>query len=88
MGSLAILTMRLKIYGGDAEPSWWTPFDTATVPLEAVDPLARQIEHFGAVIRGDTTPLVSAREGLRNLRVTQAVAKAASTGQRVEVPVH
>ena len=31
--------------------------------------LALQIEHFAAVIRGDTKPLVSGRDGLQNLRV-------------------
>ncbi len=37
------------------------------------NPLAEQIAHFAAVIRGEAEPLVSARDGLQNLRVTEAV---------------
>ena len=49
------------------------------------DPLKHQLEHFGAVIRGETEPLVSARDGLANLRVTEAVVEAARTGTTVEL---
>ncbi|MDR1936399.1 MAG: gfo/Idh/MocA family oxidoreductase, partial [Candidatus Accumulibacter sp.] len=42
--------------------------------------LAGQIAHFAAVIRGEAEPLVSARDGLQNLRVTEAVVEAARTG--------
>lgn len=48
------------------------------------DPLASQIEHFGAVIRGEAKPLVSARDGLQNLRITEAIAEAARTGRIVQ----
>jgi predicted dehydrogenase len=49
------------------------------------DPLAHQIEHFGAVVRGEAEPLVTARDGLANLRVTEAIADAARTGQTVDL---
>jgi predicted dehydrogenase len=48
------------------------------------DPIKLQLEHFGAVVRGETKPLVSARDGLANLRVTEAIAEAARTGRIVE----
>ncbi len=44
---------------------------------------AEQIEHFAAVIRGDVEPLVAARDGLQNLRVTEAIAEAAKIGRTV-----
>jgi predicted dehydrogenase len=47
------------------------------------DPIARQLEHFGAVIRGEALPLVTARDGLANLRITEAIAAAARTGAAV-----
>ena len=47
------------------------------------DPLANQIEHFAAVIRGEEEPLVTCRDGLQNLRVTEAIAEAARTGRVV-----
>lgn len=79
-GSLSIPTMRLRRFHDAAGQSWHKPLDHSVVPLEVVDPLARQIEHFGAVIRGEARPLVSARDGLQNLKVVDAIVQAASEG--------
>ena len=49
------------------------------------DPLKHQLEHFGAVIRGEADPLVSARDGLANLRVTEAIVAAARSARTVEL---
>ena len=87
-GSLAVPTMRLKYYARKEDRSWWKPFESETIPLERADPLTLQIEHFAAVIRGDTKPLVSGRDGLQNLRVTDAIAEAAKTGKTVDVPTN
>ena len=84
-GSLAIPTLRLKTYARDADRSWWKPFDARVVEIVRDDPLARQLEHFGAVARGQAAPLVSARDGLANLRVTEAVAAAARAGGTIEL---
>ena len=83
-GSLSVPTMRLKTYERAEDRSWWKPFRESVVPMVREDPLARQIEHFGAVVRGEAAPLVPARDGLANLRVTEAIATAARTGQAVE----
>ena len=53
--------------------------------LDRGDPLAFQIEHFGQVVRGEARPVVSARDGLENLRVTEAIAAAARTGGTVDL---
>src|SRR5437667_1474402 len=82
-GSLSVPTMRIKYYAGKEERSWWKPFLTRTEEFERIEPLAAQIEHFAAVIRGDAEPLVTARDGLQNLRVTDAIAEAARTGRVV-----
>jgi predicted dehydrogenase len=79
-GSLGVPTMRLKYYDRDEDRSWYKPFATRTVPLVREDPLANQIEHFAAVIRGEEQPLVTCRDGLQNLRVTVAITEAARTG--------
>ena len=83
-GSLAVPTMRLKTYARREDRSWWKPFETGVAEMVRADPLARQVEHFCAVIRGEAKPLVSARDGLQNLRVTEAVVEAARTGRIVE----
>jgi len=82
-GSLGVPTMRLKFYEKKKDRSWYTPFKTRREPLQREDPLALQIEHFAAVIRGDREPVVTCRDGLQNLRVTDAIVRAAQTGQVV-----
>ncbi len=83
-GSLAVPTMRLKTYGPGRPRSWFEPFDRAVAAVERADPLERQLAHFAAVIRGEAAPLVSARDGLQNLRIVEAIAEAARTGAVVE----
>lgn len=82
-GSLSIPTMRLKYYAKREDRSWWKPFETAVAQLQEADPLARQLAHFCQVIRGEAEPLVSVRDGLRNLQIVDAISEAARTGQIV-----
>lgn len=84
-GSLSVPTMRLKSYPGPEGRSWWKPFEVGVVGLVREDPLQRQMEHFGAVVRGEARPLVSARDGLQNLRVTEAIGEAARSGGTVRL---
>jgi len=87
-GSLAIPTMRLRTYARDEDRSWFKPFATEVVALQRADPLALQIAHFVEVIRGRAQPLVAGRDGLMNLRVVDAIARAASAGGIVEIRGH
>ena len=76
-GSLSVPTMRLKYYPDSVEPSWWTPFAEEQISVERADPLSCQLAHFVGVMRGEALPLVSAADGLMNLKVTQAIAQSA-----------
>ena len=82
-GSLSVPTMRLAVYPG--ERSWYEPYESSVEEVERSDPLAHQIEHFAAVIRGEAEPICSGRDGLTTLRVVDAVVEAARTGEPVEV---
>ncbi|WP_116450532.1 Gfo/Idh/MocA family protein [Blastococcus litoris] len=82
-GSLSIPTMRLTTFRG--EPSWWTPFDSSAVAVDRSDPLANQVSHFAAVIRGAAEPVCSGRDGLRSLRVVAAVLESARSGAPVDL---
>lgn len=84
-GSLAIPTMRLKTYANEAERSWYRPFHNETVAVEPADPLRRQLENFRAVIRGEAAPAVTARDGLQNLRVIDAIRRAVEQGCSVSL---
>ncbi len=82
-GSLSVPTMRLKTYGHRQDHSWWKPFEQSTVAMVRDDPIKLQMEHFGQVARGQATPLVSALDGLNNLRITEAIMQSALSGQMV-----
>jgi predicted dehydrogenase len=82
-GSLSVPTMRVRTFPG--RRSWWEPFDTAVAELDRSDPLANQVAHFAAVIRGEAQPICSGRDGLTTLKVVDAVVAAARTGLPVEV---
>jgi predicted dehydrogenase len=79
-GSLGVPTMQVRCFEPGAEPSWNRPFATYRVAFERADPLALQIAHFVAVIRAEAKPLVTARDGVANLRVLEAIVEAARTG--------
>jgi predicted dehydrogenase len=83
-GSLGVPTMQVRCHEAGAERSWYQPLATHTAAFERKDPLAVQIAHFVAVIRGDAKPLVTARDGVANLRVVEAIVEAARTGVVVD----
>lgn len=85
-GSLAVPSMRLSTYPGDAPPSWWKPMEQGRVGLVRADPIARQMAHFVAVARGTAQPRVTVEDGWRNLCVTEAITRAAETRAYVDVP--
>ena len=84
-GSLSVPTMRLKTYARPQDRSWWKPFQVGRVEITREDPIRLQMEHFGAVVRGEAQPVVSAADGLANLRVTEAITEAARTGAIVRL---
>ena len=84
-GSLAIPTMRMKYYADDITPSWWNTFTEEQINVSTLDPLAIQLEHFMDVIRDNVAPLVTVEDGYRNLLVTEAIRKSATTKSIVEV---
>jgi predicted dehydrogenase len=82
-GSLSVPTMRLKVYEGIA--SWWEPLTSSVADVQRTDPLANQVTHFAAVIRGEVEPICSARDGLKTLQVVDAVIEATRTGGLVRI---
>lgn len=85
MGSLAVPTMRMKTYAREADRSWWKPFEVGGEDVRRGDPIDFQLAHFAAVVRGEAEPLVTVRDGVQNLRVTEAIIQAAATGKVVKL---
>ena len=84
-GSLAVPTMRLTRYAAGTERSWWQPFERSALGRDDGDPIALQLEHFVQVVRGEAAPRVTLEDGTANLAVLEAIVRAASTGETVEV---
>ncbi len=74
-----------KIWTQDGERSWWQPIDQTAYDTPSGDPLDLQIEHFCAVIAGTEQPLVSGLEGLKSLKVIEAIKASARDGRRVDL---
>lgn len=84
-GTLHFPTLRLETFATEAEASWMKPFSVETVPVTRRDPLQAQLDNFLAVIRGEAEVVVTPLDGLRNLRVIDAIQRSAASGRRVEV---
>jgi len=82
-GSLSV--PDLSLWTHDQARDWWSPMSANVVDCDHSDPLINQIDHFACVIRGETTPHVSGREGLRTLAVIDAIQIAAKTGQTIQL---
>ena len=89
-GQLSVPTMRVTDYAGEA--SWWAQARVRTLDLaepgasaHARDPIARQLAHFCAVLRGEARPLVSVADATRTLAVTLAIRDAAASGDRISL---
>lgn len=82
-GSLTV--PKLEVWSNAGKRSWWEPFTVERTYAALDDPLRLQIRHFCKVVRGEEQPLVSGREGLKTLRVIEAIKKAAKEGGRVRV---
>ena len=82
-GSLAI--PRLEVWSNAGKRSWFEPLRAERTHALGDDPLRRQMQQFVRVIRGEEPPLVPGSEGLETLRVIEAVASAARTGQMIRV---
>ena len=65
-GSLAVPTMRMWSYG--AERGWYAPLRQTQLKQDEADPLARQLDHFCAVIRRETDPVCSGDDGAKTSR--------------------
>ncbi|MBS7699811.1 MULTISPECIES: Gfo/Idh/MocA family oxidoreductase [unclassified Chelatococcus] len=82
-GSLTI--PQLELWSHRGKRSWWEPLQRERIPFSPDDPLKLQIRHFCEVICGRETPIVSGREGLRTLKVIEAVKRAARSGTAVKI---
>ena len=81
-GALSVPDLRLWRHGG-AE-GWMSEMGATALLAGAADPLAAQVADLVAAARG-AAPVCSGAEGLRTLRVLEAIQRAARTGAAEDV---
>ncbi len=77
-GSLSV--PDLTVWSHIGTQSWWSEIERKTIPVVATDPVEAQFLHFLDVIAGRATPRVTAADGLRNIKVLDAIKAAARSG--------
>ena len=82
-GSLAVPTMRTWRYADGAEPGWWTPFVEGQLPVNAIDPMAAQLDHFCDLMAGKARPIVTVADALQSLLTVEAVRLSIASGNTV-----
>ncbi len=82
-GSLSI--PDLKLWSHAHSNSWWSPIAAQSYPRQYSDPLINQMIHFGEVIAGRESPLVSGAEGMKSLRVIEAIQDAAKDNVTIKL---
>jgi len=84
-GSLAVPTMHTWRYGSESkgEPGWMTPFTEKNIALDAVDPLAAQLDHFCDLVDGKAGPIITVTDALQSLLAVEAVRRSIATGRTI-----
>ncbi|WP_108050997.1 Gfo/Idh/MocA family oxidoreductase [Bosea sp. 124] len=82
-GSLSLPGLERWHYEG--RQGWWEPLLRESLAVEPLEPLAEQIRHFCAVIRGTEAPITDAADAARTLAVVEAVSEAARRGGLVTI---
>ncbi len=92
-GALGFPSLTLWQHDDDETGNWGDPIHN--IKLEASRKtdggmggeiaLTQQIEHFCRVIRGAEKPMVSSQDGLRNIRVTEAILASAQEGRVIRM---
>jgi len=67
----------LKVWSHAEPKSWWSPIAAQSYPRDYSDPLVNQMCHFGEVIAGVASPVVSGAEGMKSLQVIEAIQNSA-----------
>ena len=85
-GSDASLSLPdLRVWRHSGTPDWMSEIGATSLLREPGDPLVRQMANLADVVRGRAGPVCSGAEGLRTLRVLEAVQASARSGGAVPV---
>lgn len=75
-GSLSVPDMTLWSHPGAR--GWWQPMENRRLPVEPLDPIIAQFDHFVDVIAGRAEPLVTAADAAASLAVVEEIKRVAA----------
>lgn len=85
-GTKASLSLPdLRVWSHEGTPSWWSPMVSRRLEAPERDPVECQFRHFLDVVAGKTAPIVTAADGLRNIKVLEAAKRAAESGKTCKI---
>ncbi len=84
-GALEMPTLTWYSYPAHREAEWRTPMIRQFLPRRSGNSYDHQLRHFVEVVRGTTTPLVSAEDAVRSLAVIEAARGSAELNTAVAV---
>ena len=82
-GGLSLPDLSHWTHGPDGE--WTKPLHRDAIPFTQTDTYIAQTEHFGDVVRGTASPLVTCDDGIRNMEIVVAIKQSSASGQRVRI---
>lgn len=69
--AISLPSLTVSRHQGDRH--WQTPIEQTTLPRVEVNPYVAQLEHFAAVVRLETEPLITAEDALKTLEVALTI---------------
>jgi predicted dehydrogenase len=84
-GALSVPNLAKYSYEPSVPADWHSPLSRTYLPVAPRGSFQAQLEHFLAVARGESEPLVSAEDASRTLALVEAAALAARTRTTVDV---
>ena len=82
-GSLSI--PELKIWHHESREDWTNSFKIKKISYESNEPFVDQISHFHEIIVSDKEPIVSGEEGLKSLKVIEAIKQSSKIKKIVNI---
>ncbi len=84
-GTVSVPSLTYHINNSNLENSWLNKLSKGQIIFKKNDPLEEQIQHFVSVIKGKEIPLVTATDGVMNLRVVECILKSGAIGKEIEI---
>ncbi|MEM9105869.1 MAG: Gfo/Idh/MocA family oxidoreductase [Pseudomonadota bacterium] len=85
-GAFEFPGLRVWRHAEAGEGDWSKPLTDATIDVEQVAPLQRQLSHFVTLVRGEIEhPIVGGQEGVMSLQAIAAIRQSAQSGHLVAV---